>query len=276
MSAPQVVLTGGTGFLGSRVAERLKRSGCRVIPFSRGDAPDRLSLAGEFTLIHCAGDYARGANGDATAREANVEMPRKLVQALSDRGLRGIVSVGTALPPETGPYAATKAEWSTWMRDQLSDRFPVVDVVLQYFYGEDEPADRFVSRTLRAFLAGADRIPLTSGFQKRDFFHVDDAVQSLEIAYQQVLKMKTGYLRLDAGSGTSLSIREFVEWLKVETGTSSTYLDFGAVPLRPGEPEDCLADLRAIRELGYIPRVSLKDGVRRAIVAIQNSKVSGA
>ena len=92
------------------------------------------------------------------------------------------------------------------------------------------------------------------GFQRRDFTHVDDIVDGL-ILTSESQSFELDYVEL--GRGENHSINELAEMF----GCGFTY-----IPKRPGEAEVTLCDISlAKRDIGYEPKVNLKDYVKEVI-----------
>lgn len=98
MNASKILVTGGTGSLGSRVGDRLQTMGCDVQILSRSGRPDTVYgdlLTGEGleqavdridVLIHCA-------SNPANPQSVNVEGTRRLLQAAEQAGVSHLVFI---------------------------------------------------------------------------------------------------------------------------------------------------------------------------------------
>ena len=101
---------------------------------------------------------------------------------------------------------------------------------------------------------GVDLTITGDGFQRRDFTHVDDIVEGL-ILTSESEDFELDYVEL--GRGENHSINELAEMF----GCGFTY-----IPKRPGEAEVTLCDTSlAKRDIGYEPKVNLKDYVKEVI-----------
>ena len=159
--SPRVLLTGGTGLLGRRIAEEVRRAGYpvrvvarRVPPFSRrlagveyvaGDLSRGLDpsvLAGVGFVVHAA---AETSGGKEDHRRNSIEATRRLIEAAVHAGASGIVHIsslavlktsremGRAIDESTpvdagslsrGPYVWGKAESEVAARE-LGDKLRV-------------------------------------------------------------------------------------------------------------------------------------------------------
>lgn len=177
-----IYITGATGFIGSRVAEKLIRRGdeVRVLVRSRargaalealgadlivGDVADRAvheqGLAGASGAIHLAAIYDIGIVDSAALQRSNVEGTRAFLQAAEAVGTPRIVYTSTtaALGPANGTepaeayegpyhseYHRTKSEAHRLARSAQKRGLPVVIVCPAFVYGPGDagPAGRFV------------------------------------------------------------------------------------------------------------------------------------
>lgn len=101
----KVAVVGARGFVGRHLIHYLSDQGMKAVPITRADiAPEALRrmLAGCDALVNCAGDK----NGvGAAAREANVELPLRLLEAVLTREIPAMVHVSSvaALTSTTRP-----------------------------------------------------------------------------------------------------------------------------------------------------------------------------
>ena len=106
----------------------------------------------------------------------------------------------------------------------------------------------------RQYQEGVELTITGDGTQRRDFTHVDDIVDGL-ILTSESESFELDYVEL--GRGHNHSINELAEMF----GCGYTY-----IPKRPGEAEITLCDISlAKRDIGYEPKVNLKDYVKEVI-----------
>jgi UDP-glucose 4-epimerase len=172
-------------------------------------------------------------------------------------------------PDPLSPYAASKLAGEHAAR-AYSRSMGLPTAVLRFFnvYGPGQSAESeyaavvpiFIDRLLRgdrAVLHGA-------GDQTRDFIYVADVVRALLLAAG---KTEAGPLPINIGAGAETSIRELAALI-------ARLLDrdpadaFQTAPARKGDVPASRADLsRARQALGFEPRTSLEEGLRRTIAS---------
>ncbi|MEN9722757.1 MAG: hypothetical protein RJB38_743 [Pseudomonadota bacterium] len=296
MPKPRILLTGGTGFLGSRICDNLLAHGYSVVVLKRSFSVtsrlvrfldkvdffdlDRAPIESAFldfgridAIVHCATDYGRKQVDVAQMVESNLMLPLKLLQIGARNGVRAFINSDTYLDKGVNEYSLSKKQFLDWLK-VYSDRMNCRSMRLEHFYGPGDDPSKFVSWIIDQFRRGVSEIPLTPGMQKRDFIYIDDVVDAYRVVLEQALIGSKGFLEYDVGSGVSIELRELVKSIqKLFPGVSSEP-KFGAIPYRPNEVMESRIDIRPLAELGWGPRISLEDGLSKSI-AWQESLVGG-
>ena len=170
------------------------------------------------------------------------------------------------LEPEVNYYALTKHQFSQCGQNialQSKGRLSFVNVLLQHMYGPGDDASKFTTHVLRSCMRNEAILKLTGGVQKRDFIYIDDVLSAYSTILNNYEKIKQ-VTEIEVGTGSAPTIREFVETVHRLT-SSSTQLQFGALPYRNNEAMLCQADIDKIRTLGWKPKFDLVNGLRRTI-----------
>jgi dTDP-L-rhamnose 4-epimerase len=95
------------------------------------------------------------------------------------------------------------------------------------------------------------------GRQSRDFVHVSDVVQALELALD---RSDVADVALNVGTGRPTSVAAIARGLAEGLGVHVAPQLVGK--FREGDIRHCVADVQRItRTLGYAPRVRLEDGL---------------
>ena len=179
----RVAITGGTGFVGRHLAERLGPADTVVISRRNGvDIDDVEALTAAFTgcdaVAHCAG--INREIGDQTFQRVHVDGTRAVVEAARRAGVKRIVMLSflRARPDCGSPYHETK-----WAAEEIIRNSGIDHTVLKsgMIYGRGDHMVDHVTRAVRTWPFFA-----TVGYRRRTVrpIPVDDAVDVLIAALE--------------------------------------------------------------------------------------------
>lgn len=294
--AQTFAITGATGYLGSRLARRLHEAGHRVIVLKRSTSDvrriaDLLPLLSSFDIdrepldtpfanysctcvLHCATDYGRKSVSSASIIEANLLLPLRLLETAVEHGTPFFVNTDTVLDKRINDYSLSKRQFREWL-EALAGSIQGINIALEHFYGPGDDRTKFVGEMVARMLRGDRSISLTPGEQLRDFIHIDDVVDAFMciLAHHVATRSSTpsqtsspgSVINYEVGSGQPISIRRFMTLLHQIAARADVSLDFGAIPYRPNEVMHSRAQVAPLMKLGWMPRVSLEDGLRQTI-----------
>lgn len=114
-------------------------------------------------------------------------------------------------------------------------------------------------------LQGEPPVIYGTGKKRRDFIYIDDVTEFNLLAWKD---RRTDGQVYNVGSGGNCSINEVFSAVEevLKTGLHPVYKDD-----LPGEAEVTLADIRNARDLGWAPRVGLREGIERSIAYIKEN-----
>ncbi|SMQ61085.1 NADH dehydrogenase [Plantibacter sp. VKM Ac-1784] len=181
----RVAITGGTGFVGRHLAERLQHDGHEIVVVSRRtgvEIDDVEALAAAFadcdTVAHCAG--INRELGDQTFQRVHVDGTRAVVDAARRAGVGRIVLVSflRARPDCGSGYHETK-----WAAEEIVRSSGLAHTVLKFgmIYGAGDHMVDHVTKAVRTFPVFA-----TVGYRERRVrpVPVADAVDVLVAALE--------------------------------------------------------------------------------------------
>lgn len=286
----KVLVTGGTGFLGSHLCQELTVMGAEVHAFCRPNAqgtPKGVRVwegsledyAGTRELVrtvkpkkvfHLAGftSAERELGAVLPAFRANLISTVNLLTVLTEVGCRRLVLAGTLEEPHEGdlipssPYAASKWAATGYARMfwQLY-KTPVVVARIFMVYG---PAQRDVKKLIPyaalSLLRGSEP-EIRSGTRKVDWIFISDVVSGL-IALSEAPGVEGD--TVDLGTGHLTSTGEVVEKM-ARIINPALRPSLGSLPERQGEQVRRADVDRSLRMLGWKPAVHLEDGLRQTI-----------
>ncbi len=171
------------------------------------------------------------------------------------------------------PYAAAKLA-SEHLCTAYQHSYGVPTVALRYFniFGpRQDPATLYaavIPRFVTAALQGKPATIYGDGGQTRDFCFVDNVVQANLLACQAPIEQVGGQVfNIGCGEATSLLQLQalIAELLSAQAGRTPPPVRFE--PARAGEVRHSRADIGKARELlGYVPQVSLRQGLEQTLV----------
>ncbi|MGH3276387.1 MAG: NAD-dependent epimerase/dehydratase family protein [Streptosporangiaceae bacterium] len=286
----QVLVTGGSGFIGRRTVRALLARGHAVTvadkrPFPGDDdismvlgdlcdpaVVERAVAPGTSLIIHLAAitrvldsisDPAGTHRLNVTATAELLEQARQKkvgafllasTNAVTGDVGRSIIHEDIALAPLT-PYGATKAA-GEMLLSSYSACYGIAGCALRFsnVYGPGmAEKDSFVPRLMRAARDGHGVEIYGDGTQLRDLVHVDDIVAGLLAAWEARV---TGPLIL--GAGESQPVNDILDAARSVTGAP---LPARHIPAKPGEMPAVIVNISRARAIGFAPRHDLKSGL---------------
>lgn len=277
------VLLGGTGYLGRKLVTALVNNNHQVLCLVRNkdnlnafnthsdhvstcmidDYEEMLKSGKRYDcLINCACLYARDGHPEEAIFDSNCFTPLKICIISIRYGISKIMTIDTGLPSELNAYAFSKKILSDsliWYCKK-NPALVVCNIKLENYYGENEPASRFIPHTIQ-LLEANEPVLLTAGTQLRDFIYINDVINSL--IYLLEKDYVKNYNDIPLGTGEGVTIVEFVNYLKELVGSKSV-LHFGAIDSHFKEP-DSIADKYKMKEYGVHVEYTWKDGIKKVI-----------
>lgn len=267
----RIMILGASGYLGSKLTSFFDKRGVQVTQVVRKIIKDSATPIGmiEATdicnelqskkynwVINCAAIYEKKDIDRAAIIDANMVFALRALEYTAISKTANFLTIDSSLPEELNLYSFTKkkfAEYGKFYAKNYDTNF--VNVVLEMFYGEDEPDNRFFHKCYSDMISGNELL-LTEGRQKRDIIHISDVCQGIE---KIVFTDWSGYNDVPLGTGEAASVREMIEYMH-RVLESKAKLNFGAIPLRKDEP-NCISDISILRKKGFKPQYSWKEGL---------------
>jgi nucleoside-diphosphate-sugar epimerase len=274
----KLLVTGATGFLGSRAAHLLEEHRHDVVRVARpdgaaramagdavridaGDPEVRELIRGCDAVLHFAGipDPARARADPARAVRENAGATLNLLEGCLEHeaGLVYPSTVRAALEPPPDVYAISKRLGEDACRLHAA---PTLVARFTSVYGPGQVAGEGATGAIAAFaaraLAGEAIVIAGDPERTRDFVYVDDALTAVEALVAAERWNDTVLV----ASGRATSLRIAAELVLAATGSASEIrLPGGELP--PGENDS----YRAAPEAPLPLNISLEEGVRRYV-----------
>ena len=302
----RVLVTGGGGFVGSHLVERLEADGHEVVVARRRDhdltsmeATARLFADARPELVfHLAAEVGGiGANRANPGRYwyANLAMGMHVLEQSRLNDVAKLVLAGTVCsypkftpvpfhedelwsgyPEETNaPYGVAKKALLVGgqaYREQYG--LNAIHLLPANLYGPRDNFDLESSHVIPALIAKmvgskGEVVLWGDGSPTREFLYVDDCVEGLLLAAERY----DGADPVNLGTGVETSIRELAETIADVTGFEGELVWDTSMP--NGQPRRSLDASRAAELFGFRARTPLREGLERTVAWFRESALVG-
>ncbi len=301
MNVQRILLTGATGYVGSRVAahfaedpsfhvtvlvrptsstDLLKPVLAKISVELVGDGPASietiLKRAKPDVVVHLASS-APSATPNQSVKDvvsANILFGTELLQAMLTCGVKNFVNTGTFWEEMGGDgvyrpldfYAATKRAFQNILR-YYEDAHDFRAVTLKLFgvYGPRDPRPKVFALFKRA-TTSAEPIGLSPGKQELDLVYVDDVANAFIKAASYVAQKSSPITEVfEIGSGVCTPLQEIAKIYEQCSGAKLN-VRWATVPYRPREVMRSCANIASAKEkLDWKPQHDLKSGISQML-----------
>ena len=306
----RILVTGGTGFIGSAIVNKLINQGCyvNIISLSKkfiwriDDKSNckffKIDLRNPYKVKKCIKTIkpeiifhlAAYINPEPDfsnidkAFSINFNGTKNLLQSLNEYDYDLFINTGTAHEygnikapfKETDrekpifPYSASKVA-TTYLCEMMFNTFDKSIITIRPFITY---GPKQISRSLIPSLIFSaieqKKLSLTPCDQRREFLYIDDLVE----AYFSLAEnfKKVGKMGIfNVGTGKEIQIREIVNLISKKF--KDTQFIIGDKPYRPGEPMQHWASINKINKaIGWAPKWKIEDGIDITIKWWQNNR----
>lgn len=300
----KIILTGATGFLGSKLLRRLLEEEQQVVVLKRSTSDlgrirqwknrcicydvDKIKLSSVFekekpdVVIHCATTYGRGGNEAVRVMQTNVMFGLELLTCACECGCKYFINTGSYFVKQIAEwgrvkkdvymadYTLSKYQFLCWGEEFATlSKINFINMNLEHIFGEEDDKGKFIYMIEKNCLENVETLELSDGMQLRDYIYSENVADAYICVLQHLEELK-GYHNFEVGMGEPILLKDFVRMIK-EAANSSTKLEFGKRPRNTNEPECSKADITNLRKLGWEPRFSRKEGIER-MLRLNNSQ----
>jgi len=293
-SENNILIIGGTGFIGYHLAKRSLKKGWAVTSIS-SKAPKkkrylpkvkyllcditkkkalRRNIQKQFKYVVNLGGYVDHSNKKKTF-QSHYTGCKNLTEILLKKTPKAFVQIGSSI--EYGNAKSPQKEnfrcnpKSVYGKAKLlaskhllnlfkKQEFPSTILRLYQAYGPRQDLNRFIPIIISGCIKNK-QFPCSKGNQLRDFLYVDDVVNA--ILKSLTNKNARGQI-INIGSGKPRKIKNIIDYIKKTS--KGGYPQFGRVKLRKDEILEVYPDIKkAKNKINWSPRISFKKGLKITI-----------
>ena len=300
----RVLVTGGNGFIGSRVLKKLLESGDIPIIIKRNSSDmwridtllnrvilyniDKLPLDKVFetekidAVVNLATYYKKNNTFQDIEKlvDTNIKFPSQILQLCSDHEIPIFVTAGSyfqygtnygssrSLNPSIARdlYAATKSALTKIM-EYYSSKYNMrtVELILFTPYGEMDHEEKLIPYLIKQALQ-KHPVNLSSGFQKLNMVYVEDVAAAFVKALDLVERNSFTHHRIDVASARSYSIRDIVTVIE-DVIQSNLIVKWNSVKINETDQDDeIIIDTSASEKvLKWKPKFDIYEGLAKTI-----------
>jgi nucleoside-diphosphate-sugar epimerase len=293
----RILLTGGTGFIGSAFLRHAAAADHEIVALAR-DSGKLPCVAGEGVscvagdlaqmpwsdlsrfqfdcLVHAAWIATPGIYWESPENKSYLKWSQSLVVEAFRRGVDHMIILGSCaeyaasdLPLHAtespiqphGLYGRCKNDLRVFVEAAASEAGKSACWArLFYPYGPGEPASKLCSNAVASFQKG-EKLPLATPNDRKDFIYIDDVARALLTLLEECADGAC-----NIGAGESVRVSDLVQMIATELGRPE---------LAPGNPTDSedpgsteVADINKLRRLEWAPQISLESGIKKLIASI--------
>ncbi|MDP1589427.1 MAG: NAD(P)-dependent oxidoreductase [Prosthecobacter sp.] len=285
----KILVTGATGFIGRAFCAEAVRRGHRILALTRDPAAqiapeveiavgslantpwEQVSRFAPDAALHLAWIAEPGVYLNSPENEEWLELSKTWFRKLMELGVPYLAGTGTCieyaasteplneeqspLAPQF-PYSKAKAALGEWLRGHAPGDWAWFRIF--YPYGPGEHENRVCSSLLTSLRAGKP-LALRTPDSVKDYLYIDDLAEALCVGLEG---RHTG--AINVGSGSGVAIRDLAA-LMAELTHADPRLVGQAAELAHDACPVTIADMRRLKQAGWHPKTSLKDGLQRLI-----------
>jgi nucleoside-diphosphate-sugar epimerase len=286
----QVLVTGGSGFIGRRLVDLLREQGADVYAPGRETLDVSCGIFPDMSagwVVHLAGrtfvpdswnepaDFYRvNASGTVNVLEYCRRVQASLIHVSGYcYGIPEALPIAETAPLKpNNPYAFSKTAAEDACRFFANCFQTPVTIVRPFnIYGPGQASHFLIPRLVeQAIDPRAETIVVEDDTPKRDYVHLDDVAGAIA----SLLRDPRPGATFNVGSGESYSVADLAGMVCRAAGTKKPVVSRGN--RRVNDIPDVVADITAIRNaVGWSPAIPLLGGLRGVVAFARRSKGSG-
>lgn len=286
----KIFITGGQGFVGNHLVDRLSKLGAKVIEFNedvrlfskvleniRKSKPDLIYHLAAQSLIE------EGKDSPLETFEVNIMGTWNILEAARIVKIKKIIIASTThvygdnpnlpykeeyYPQPSRPYETSKAS-ADLLAQCYADTYDLqveISRMVNLYGPKDVNTSRIVPNIILSLMKGINPKMFDVG-AVRDFLYIDDAVDGfIKLGQTKMSNVKRTRV-INFGTGKPIAVLELVKTIIKEFGDKKLKLILKSVPEnRQKEIQKQYVSIeKAEKILGWYPKTSLDDGIKKTI-----------
>ena len=274
----RILVTGGSGFIGSNLVRYLIQKGAEVnivdnLITGRKENTDELrgklfvqdvckqlefpaEIEKSDAVVHLAAltSVIDSNLSPSKTWHNNVESTFNMLEFCRENGIKRFVFASSSAVEGDSIYGATKITGEALCNSYRNFGIQTVCLRFSNVYGKFSSDEGVIPKFIDRLKNNQPIVVYGDGNQTRDFVNAKDICQAIWLA----LESKSGVF--EVGTGIETSIKQLIELLDKVSGKSAVV---NYHPIRSAEILNSVADIsKSQKELGYNPEVSLEQGIR--------------
>ena len=298
MKKKTILIAGGTGFIGYHLAKKCIQKNWKVTSISKNKPKKKRYLKkvkyiiGDVSksnfikktivknynyVVNLSGyvDHSSKISRKKIIFNSHYTGCKNIVDVLLEKKIESFVQIGTGneygnssspqsekifCNPKTA-YAKAKLLSTKYLINCFKEKnFPATILRIYQVYGPKQDQNRFIPNIIEGCRKN-NNFPCSEGDQSRDFLFVSDAVDA--IIKSLTIKKSNGNI-INIGQGKAVKIKKIIILIKNIFKTGNPI--FGAIKMRSDELKTIYPNIKKAKKiLGWTPKVSLKNGIKKSI-----------
>lgn len=298
MKKKEILIIGGTGFIGYHLAKKCIKKKWQVTSISKhkpkkkrfqkkinyiiGDISNinfiKKNINKNYEYVVNLGGYVDHSSSVKRRKivyESHYIGVKNIIDTLLNKNIKSFVQIGTgneygnkrsphfeniSCKPRSA-YAKAKFLSSQYLIKCFKKfNFPVTILRIYQVYGPKQDQNRFIPNIIEGCKKNRN-FPCSEGKQSRDFLFIDDAINA--IIQSLILKKSKGEI-INIGLGKATKIKNIILLIKNIIGKGHPL--FGKIKMRNDELKSIFPSIKKAKKiLNWTPRVSLKKGILKSI-----------
>jgi nucleoside-diphosphate-sugar epimerase len=292
----KIIITGSSGFLGSKLAEAFVNQGIVVYSLDRVENTSlyhelfvfrkcdieknillfEASLKNADILFHFAWNGVHpDYRNDYRLQLKNIPSLLNVLSFAQNINVSKIIILGSAseyaatempikgnnTPGAVDAYGAVKSACHVISRAwSMQNNLSLIWVVPSSIYGPGRNDNNVLTYAIKTFLKGEKPI-FTALEQRWDYIYIDDFINALVLLAEKGITGKDYAL----GYGSAKELREYINVIR-DIINPALPIGIGEMPYKSGKPDNCEMDISELqKDTGFVPQVFFDCGIKRTI-----------